>query len=345
MRRRIWCGSRRWDFFHIRCRRHFHLHRRRRLHFRWRHWWARLPRQQRRQRLHRIIRRTKKLETTIKLSNNIKRQTTNGIRIENVTRPDETINCNNTSNKFNNNNNNSSSSNSSNKWSQKCDPNPWVWFYLKSINRMITITDDFYLVIYSKWDFEMWSYQAADNINYWLHWAGFYTVWKLLQSKFFFLAEPPRTNTGLLSQHETPITTQSENFGKPLTTSSTTSSTFGLTLTTSTATSMSTPTGISCPPPTFSTFGGNGILPNVDNTALLRPNAVALALSHSEIRLPTKPLDISEVSSCAITQPPPPIVTNVVAAANKMSSVSANLNHQPSTSCSSSTVSLLRGIR
>ena len=27
-----------------------------------------------------------------------------------------------------------------------------------NINWMITLTDDFYLVIYSKWDFEMWSH-------------------------------------------------------------------------------------------------------------------------------------------------------------------------------------------
>ena len=33
-----------------------------------------------------------------------------------------------------------------------------------NINRMITVTDDFYLVILSKWEFK-----EADNINQWLH--------------------------------------------------------------------------------------------------------------------------------------------------------------------------------
>ena len=32
-------------------------------------------------------------------------------------------------------------------------------------NRMITINDDLSLVIYSKWDLEMWSHYTADNIN------------------------------------------------------------------------------------------------------------------------------------------------------------------------------------
>ena len=36
------------------------------------------------------------------------------------------------------------------------------------INRMITVTDNFYLVIFSKWSLEMWSHQAADNFNNWL---------------------------------------------------------------------------------------------------------------------------------------------------------------------------------
>ena len=34
-----------------------------------------------------------------------------------------------------------------------------------NIDREIIITDDFYLVSYSEWDFEIWSHEAADKIN------------------------------------------------------------------------------------------------------------------------------------------------------------------------------------
>ena len=34
-----------------------------------------------------------------------------------------------------------------------------------NINQMITITDGVYLVIFSKWDIEIWSHLAAENIN------------------------------------------------------------------------------------------------------------------------------------------------------------------------------------
>jgi len=140
----------------------------------------------------------------------------------------------------------------------------------------------------------------------------FCKYWNLLIT----LVDPLRANTALLTNLEIPITSSSasssENFMSTL----------------SATTSTTTPTFSSVP------FGGSGLLLNglnvADNSALLRPN-----LSHNEIRLPTKPLDLSEVVSCAITQPPPPIVTNVVAAANKFSSGNG----------SSSTVSLLRGIR
>jgi hypothetical protein len=47
---------------------------------------------------------------------------------------------------------------------------------------MITITDCFYLVSFCKWDFEMWSHKADDNINQWYHWAAFtvFTLYKLI---------------------------------------------------------------------------------------------------------------------------------------------------------------------
>ena len=38
-----------------------------------------------------------------------------------------------------------------------------------NINRLLSIIDDFYLLIYNKWDFEMWSHKAGDNINQRLH--------------------------------------------------------------------------------------------------------------------------------------------------------------------------------
>ena len=38
-----------------------------------------------------------------------------------------------------------------------------------NINRILTITYDFYLEIYSKWGIEMWLHYAADNINQWFY--------------------------------------------------------------------------------------------------------------------------------------------------------------------------------
>ena len=41
-------------------------------------------------------------------------------------------------------------------------------FKSDNINRMITTTNDFHVVIING-DFEIWSHIAADNINQWLH--------------------------------------------------------------------------------------------------------------------------------------------------------------------------------
>ncbi len=38
---------------------------------------------------------------------------------------------------------------------------------------MITILGEFYLIVFSKWNFEMGSHLEADNIIQWLHYASF----------------------------------------------------------------------------------------------------------------------------------------------------------------------------
>ena len=55
-------------------------------------------------------------------------------------------------------------------------------------NWMITITDDFYLVIYTKWDAEMWLHWAADNINQCLHYVAVIVLSVLMENRQDFEA-------------------------------------------------------------------------------------------------------------------------------------------------------------